>query len=142
MELIYFILGFISTVTGYGIVLLVKTKSSHISLLEELREDTQIRNEHYKLNSLDNLEIQTKLKKVSENYRIIQKQLETDAYEGNKKLNDRITELTKSFNEQGNKNKRLFDMADEQFTKTQREIQQISNTVKKIVDDPNTLARY
>lgn len=142
MELIYFILGFISTVTGYGIVLLVKTKSSHISLLEELHEDTLIRNEHYELNYLNNREIQTKLKKVSENYRIIQKQLETDAYEGNKKLNDRITALTKSFNEQGNKNKRLFDMADEQFIKTQREIQQINNTVKKIVDDPNTLARY
>ena len=142
MELIYFILGFISTVIGYGIVLLVKTKSSYISLLEELREDTQFWNEQFYSIDLDNREIQTKLKKVSENYRIIQKQLETDAYEGNKKLNDRITALTKSFNEQGNKNKRLFDMADEQFTKTQREIQQISNTVKKIVDDPNTLARY
>ena len=36
MELIYFILGFLSTATGYGIVLLTKTKSSHTTLLEEI----------------------------------------------------------------------------------------------------------
>ena len=36
MELIYFILGFLFTVTGYGIVLLTKSKSSYTTLLGEL----------------------------------------------------------------------------------------------------------
>ena len=40
------------------------------------------------------------------------------------------------------KNKGLFDMADKQLIQNQREIQQVSNTVKKIVDDPTILARY
>ena len=63
-------------------------------------------------------------------------------YEGNTKLNDRITELAELFNEQGNRNKRLFDMADKQLRQQQNEIQQATNTLKKIVDDPTTLARY
>ena len=42
MELIYFILGFLSTATGYGIVLLIKTKSSHTLLLEELHSYGEI----------------------------------------------------------------------------------------------------
>ena len=72
----------------------------------------------------------------------IQKQMENDAYEGNTKLNERITSVTELFNEQGNRNKRLFDMADKQLRQNQNEIQQANNTLKKIIDDPTTLARY
>ena len=68
--------------------------------------------------------------------------MKNDAYEGNTKLNERITELAGLFNEQGNRNKRLFDMADKQLRQNQNEIQQANNTLKKIIDDPTTLARY
>ena len=142
MELIYFILGFLSTVTGYGIVLLTKTKSSHTALLKELHSyrDLSFRqldgfvSKHSKLES--------NMKEISEYYNGVQKQMEEDAYEGNTKLNERITELSRLFNEQGNKNKRLFDVADKQLIQNQREIQQANTTLKKIVDDPTILARY
>jgi len=142
MELIYFLLGFLSTATGYGIVLLTKTKSSHTSLLEELHSYGEISRKEF-----DNvLNLSHKLKKdideVSEYYIGVQQKMETDAYEGNTQLNKRITELAELFNEQGNRNKSLFDMADKQLRQQQIEIQQANNTLKKIVDDPTILARY
>jgi hypothetical protein len=82
------------------------------------------------------------MKEISEEYNNVQIQMKTDAYEGNTKLNGRITELAELFNEQGNRNKRLFDIADKQLRQQQNEIQQAANTLKKIVDDPSTLARY
>ena len=142
MELIYFILGFLFTVTGYGIVLLTKTKSSHNTLLEALHSYEEISRKEF--NSVLNLshELKKDIDEVSEYYKDVQKQMENDAYEGNTKLNSRITELAELFNEQGNRNKRLFDMADKQLRQQQNEIQQATNTLKKIVDDPTTLARY
>ena len=82
------------------------------------------------------------MEEVSEYYIGVQQKMETDAYEGNTQLNKRITELAELFNEQGNRNKSLFDMADKQLRQQQIEIQQASNTLKKIVDDPTVLARY
>ncbi len=142
MELIYFILGFLFTATGYGIVLLVKTKSSHKKILKELHSYRDLSFQQFDRTVAKNSKLESNVKQIAENYRIIQKQLETDAYEGNTKLNDRITALTESFNEQGNRNKRLFDMADKQLKQNQLDIQVTANTVKKIIDDPTTLARY
>ena len=142
MELIYFILGFLFTVTGYGIVLLTKTKSSHNTLLEALHSYEEISRKEF--NSVLNLshELKKDIDEVSEYYKDVQEQIKKDAYVGNTKLNERITELAGLFNEQGNRNKRLFDMADKQLRQNQNEIQQANNTLKKIIDDPTTLARY
>ena len=82
------------------------------------------------------------MKEISEEYNNVQIQMKTDAYEANTQLNKRITELAELFNEQGNRNKRLFDIADKQLRQQQNEIQQAANALKKIVDDPSTLARY
>ncbi len=142
MELIYFILGFLFTATGYGIVLLVKTKSSHKKILKELHSYRDLSFQQFDRTVAKNSKLESNVKQIAENYRIIQKQLETDAYEGNTKLNDRITALTESFNEQGNRNKRLFDIADKQLKQNQLDIQVTANKVKKIIDDPTTLARY
>ena len=142
MELIYFILGFLSTATGYGIVLLTKTKSSHNTLLEALHSYEEISRKEF--NSVLNLshELKKDIDEVSEYYKDVQKQMENDAYEGNTKLNGRITELAELFNEQGNRNKRLFDMTDKQLRQNQDEIQRANNRLRKIIDDPTTLARY
>ena len=142
MELIYFILGFLFTVTGYGIVLLTKTKSSHTSLLGELHACRDLTHQQFDRSVAKHNKLEGDMKEISEYYIDVQKQMENDAYEGNTKLNGRITELAELFNEQGNRNKRLFDMADKQLRQQQNEIQQATNTLKKIVDDPTTLARY
>ena len=142
MELIYFILGFLSTATGYGIVLLTKTKSSHTSLLGELHACRDLTHQQFDSSVVKHNKLEGDMKEISEYYIDVQKQMEDDAYEGNTKLNGRITELAELFNEQGNRNKRLFDMADKQLRQQQNEIQQATNTLKKIVDDPTTLARY
>ena len=111
-------------------------------MLEELHSYGEISRKEF-----DNiLNLSHKLKKdideVSEYYIGVQQKMETDAYEGNTQLNKRITELAELFNEQGNRNKSLFDMADKQLRQQQIEIQQANNTLKKIVDDPTILARY
>jgi len=142
MELIYFILGFLFTVTGYGIVLLTKTKSSHTSLLGELHAYRDLTHQQFDRYVAKHNKLEGDMKEISGYYMDVQKQMEDDAYEGNTKLNGRITELAELFNEQGNRNKRLFDMADKQLRQQQNEIQQATNTLKKIVDDPTTLARY
>jgi len=142
MELIYFILGFLFTVTGYGIVLLIKTKSSHIKLLKELYDGRDLTNNQFNVIVDKNKEFEEKIIEVSEYYNKVQIQMENDAYEGNIKLNDRITVLSRLFNEQGNKNKQLFDVADKQLLQNQREIQQLKTSLKTIVDDPTILARY
>lgn len=142
MELIYFILGFLSTATGYGIVLLTKTKSSHKLLLEELHSYGEISRKEFD-NILNlNQKMEKSLEEVSEYYIGVQQKMETDAYEGNTKLNQRITDLVRLFNEQGNKNKILFDTADKRLRDQQNEIKRANNTLKKIVDDPTVLARY
>ena len=125
MELIYFILGFLFTVTGYGIVLLTKTKSSHTSLLGELHACRDLTHQQFDSSVAKHNKLEGDIKKISEYY-----------------IDVRITELAELFNEQGNRNKRLFDMADKQLRQQQNEIQQATNTLKKIVDDPTTLARY
>ena len=142
MELIYFILGFLSTATGYGIVLLTKTKSSHNTLLEELHSYGEISRKEFD-NILNlNHKLERSIDEVSEYYKDVQEQIKKDAYVGNTKLNERITELAGLFNEQGNKNQRLFDIADKQLRQNQNDIQQANSTLKKIIDDPTTLARY
>ena len=142
MELIYFILGFLSTATGYGIVLLTKTKSSHKLLLEELHSYGEISRKEFD-NVLNlNQKMEKSMEEVSEYYIGVQQKMETDAYEGNTKLNQRITDLVRLFNEQGNKNKILFDTADKRLRDQQNEIKRANNTLKKIVDDPTVLARY
>tara|TARA_B110000208_G_scaffold124024_1_gene151294 strand:+ start:136 stop:564 length:429 start_codon:yes stop_codon:yes gene_type:complete len=142
MELIYFILGFLFTVTGYGIVLLTKTKSSHTTLLKELHSYRDTSFQQFDRSVSGQSRLEKEMKEISEYYNDVQRQMENDAYEGNTKLNGRITELAELFNEQGNRNKRLFDMADKQLRQNQNEIQQANNALKKIVDDPTTLARY
>ena len=142
MELIYFILGFLFTVTGYGIVLLTKTKSSHTVLLEELHSYRDLSFQQFDRSVAKHSKLESNMKEISEYYNGVQKQMEEDAYEGNTKLNERITQLAEVFNEQGNRNKRLFDMTDKQLRQQQVEIQQATLTLKKIVDDPTVLARY
>ena len=142
MELIYFILGFLFTATCYGIVLLTKTKSSHTSLLKELYSYRDISFQQFDRSVAKHSKLEGDMREISEYYNVVQRQMEEDAYEGNTKLNERITELAGLFNEQGNRNKRLFDMADKRLREQQNEIQQATTTLKKIVDDPTTLARY
>ena len=142
MELIYFILGFLFTATGYGIVLLTKTKSSHTALLKELHSYRDISFQQFDNSVAKHSKLEGDMREISEYYNVVQRQMEEDAYEGNTKLNERITELAELFNEQGNRNKRLFDIADKRLREQQNEIQQATNTLKKIVDDPTILARY
>ena len=142
MELIYFILGFLSTATGYGIVLLHKTKSSHTTLLEEITLLLDHIHTFEESINDDYENTQTQMGEISGKYNKIQKIMEDDKYSGMVKINERITSVTELFNEQGNRNKRLFDMADQQLRQNQNEIQQANNTLKKIIDDPTTLARY
>jgi hypothetical protein len=142
MELIYFILGFLSTATGYGIVLLTKTKSSHTALLKELHSYRDTSFQQFDRTVARNSKLKKDMEEISEYYIGVQQKMETDAYEGNTQLNKRITELVTLFNEQGKRNKILFDTADKQLRKQQTEIQQATNTLKKIVDDPTVLARY
>ena len=112
MELIYFLLGFLSTATGYGIVLLTKTKSSHTALLKELHSYRDTSFQQFDRTVARNSKLKKDINEVSEYYIGVQQKMETDAYEGNTQLNKRITELAELFNEQGNRNKSLFDMAD------------------------------
>lgn len=142
MELIYFTLGFLFTVTGYGIVLLTKTKSSHTALLKELHSYRDLSFQQFDRSVVNHNELEKNMKEISKYYNSVQKQMKEDAYEGNTKLNERITELAELFNEQGNRNKRLFDTADRMLMEQQNKIQQANNTLKKIVDDPTVLARY
>ncbi len=142
MELIYFILGFLFTVTGYGIVLLTKTKSSHTTLLEELHSYRDISFQQFDRSVAKNSLLEKNMKEISEEYNNVQKQMESDAYEGNTKLNGRITELAGLFNEQGNGNKKLFDVADRQLLNHDREIQMLRSNFQQFSKDKGTIDRY
>lgn len=131
MELIYFILGFLSTATGYGIVLLTKTKSSHTALLKELHSYRDLTYTYHDQLMARFDKVKSEMEEIAEYYVGVQKKMETDAYEGNTQLNKRITELVTLFNEQGKRNKILFDTADKQLRKQQTEIQQATNMLKK-----------
>jgi len=142
MELIYFILGFLFTVTGYGIVLLTKTKSSHTALLKEITQYRDLTYTYHDQLMVRSDKTKSDLKKISEEYNNVQKQMESDAYEGNTKLNGRITELAGLFNEQGNGNKKLFDVADRQLLNHDREIQMLRSNFQQFSKDKGTIDRY
>tara|TARA_R110000796_G_scaffold18817_1_gene56818 strand:- start:163 stop:591 length:429 start_codon:yes stop_codon:yes gene_type:complete len=142
MELIYFILGFLFTVTGYGIVLLTKTKSSYTTLLDELHSYEEISNKEYEVIHNRCHTFEKSIEQVSEYYKGIQKQMEHDAYEGNSKLNERITELAGLFNGQGNSNKKLFDVADNQLRNMNMDITLLKKRLKTQSDDPTFNSRY
>ena len=142
MELIYFILGFLFTVTSYGIVMLYKTKTSHNTLLEEIEQYKDLTHTFTNSMHTELITISDKMEEITRNYYAIQEKLKTDTYEGNNKLNKRITAVTELFNEQGNRNKRLFDTADKQLRQSQNEIQQLKVSLKAMGQDPNMLNRY
>jgi len=142
MELIYFISGILTVGTVYGVLLLRKVKSSHTELLEEssrLYSLTQITQDEI-AGKFDS--VRDQLIEVLDNNEKLRKQMSDDAYMGNTELNQRITELAKTFNKQGLNNKKLFDVADSQFRKINSDVQILNGTIKKFQDDPNLKARY
>ena len=142
MELIYFISGVLTVGTVYGVLLLRKVKSSYDELLEEssrLYSLTQMTQEEI-AGKFDN--VRGQLVEVLDNNEKLGKQMSDDAYAGNTELNERITELVKTFNTQGLSNKKLFDVADSQFRKINSDIQVLNNALKRFQDDPDLKARY
>ena len=57
-------------------------------------------------------------------------------------MNERTTELAKTFNTQGLNNKKLFDVTDSQFRKINSDIQILNSALKRFQDDPDLKARY
>ena len=100
MELIYFISGILTVGTVYGVLLLRKVKSSHTELLESssrLLDLTQATRENVlgKFNDANKRMI-----RINEENEKLLIQMKDDAYVGNTELNERITELVKTFNQQ------------------------------------------
>ena len=142
MELIYFISGILTVGTVYGVLLLRKVKSSHEELLEDssrLYSLTQITQDEVggKFDS-----VRSQLIDVLDNNEKLINQMKNDSYTGNTELNERITELAKTFNKQGLSHKKLFDVADSQFRKINSDIQILNNALKRFQDDPDLKARY
>ena len=142
MELLYFISGILTVGTIYGVLLFRQIKSSHTTLLEELHSYGEISRKEF--DNILNLsqELKKDIDEVSEYYNSVQEQMTTDAYEGNIKLNQRITDLSKTFNQQGNNNKKLFGVADSQLRKINSDIQILNGALKRFQDDPDLKARY
>jgi len=142
MELIYFISGILTVGTVYGVLLLRKVKSSYDEVLEEssrLYSLTQITQDEI-AGKFDS--VREQLIEVLDNNEKLGKQMSEDAYAGNTELNERITELAKTFNTQGLSHKKLFDVADSQFRKINSDIQILNNALKRFQDDPDLKARY
>ncbi len=142
MELIYFISGILTVGTVYGVLLLRKVKSSYDEVLEEssrLYSLTQMTQDEI-AGKFDS--VRGQLIEVLDNNEKLGKQMSDDAYAGNTELNERITELAKTFNKQGLSNKKLFDVADSQFRKINSDIQILNNALKRFQDDPDLKARY
>ena len=142
MELIYFISGILTVGTVYGVLLLRKVKSSHALLLEESSQllDLTHSTRGQVLEMFD--QSSKKMIEVSEQQEKLIEQMQNDSYTGNTELNHRISELAKTFNDQGLGNKKLFDVADSQFRKIQSDIQILNGTLKRYMDDPNMIAKY
>ena len=142
MELIYFISGVLTVGTVYGVLMLRKVKSSYDEVLEEssrLYSLTQITQDEI-AGKFDS--VREHLIEVLDNNEKLGKQMSEDAYAGNTELNERITELAKTFNTQGLSHKKLFDVADSQFRKINSDIQILNNALKRFQDDPDLKARY
>jgi hypothetical protein len=142
MELIYFISGVLTVGTVYGVLLLRKVKSSYDEVLEEssrLYSLTQMTQDEI-AGKFDS--VRGQLIEVLDNNEKLGKQMSDDAYAGNTELNERITDLAKTFNTQGLSHKKLFDIADSQFRKINSDIQILNNALKRFQDDPDLKARY
>jgi len=142
MELIYFISGVLTVGTVYGVLLLRKVKSSYDEVLEEssrLYSLTQMTQDEI-AGKFDS--VRGQLIEVLDNNEKLGKQMSDDAYAGNTELNERITDLAKTFNTQGLSHKKLFDVADSQFRKINSDIQILNNALKRFQDDPDLKARY
>tara|TARA_R110001592_G_scaffold358221_1_gene662465 strand:+ start:1109 stop:1537 length:429 start_codon:yes stop_codon:yes gene_type:complete len=142
MELLYFISGILTVGTIYGVLLFRQIKSSHTTLLEEINQHKD--STHDFTNNMDTelLIISNELENISGYYTNVKNQMEEDNYEGNVKLNQRITDIATEFNRQGNGNKQLFDTIDEMFKKTNNDISQLKLRTKGLGDNRNAIDRY
>jgi len=135
MELIYFIIGFITTTVAYGIVLLHKTKRSHSLLLKDLTKNQE---DSTTQNALREEEILYML----QHYKEIKESMEADAYKSNTELSNSITKLSELIHNKDEGNGKLFDTADIQFKNMWAEIQTIRNNMQRFELDPDVIKRF
>ena len=135
MELIYFILGFLFTVTGYGIVLLYKTKSSHMVLLERLQSQSNI-------SSLREAEVIGNIEDLNMTLNDIQVSMKKDQYKSLSDINKRINNLdqvTASINSNLKESNRVFT---KNISTAMTKYQHLQTQVKQLGQDPNMTSRY
>ena len=135
MELIYFILGFLFTVTGYGVVLLYKTKSSHTVLLEKLQSQSNI-------SSLREAEVIGNIEDLSMTLNDIQVSMKKDQYKSLSDINKRINNLdqvTTSINSNLKESNRVFT---KNISTAMTKYQHLQTQVKQLGQDPNMTSRY
>ena len=135
MELIYFISGILSVGVVYGIILLRAVKSSHTDLLARHQSQSNI-------SSIRDIESKEELEALRILIGDIQANMEKDQYENLGKLSQRIQELDTVSYENVNKIKLSSESNDKNFSRVFSEIQQLKNSYKTMLQDPNFLNRY
>ena len=135
MELLYFISGILSVGVVYGIILLRTVKSSHTDLLARHQSQSNI-------SSIRIIESKEELEALRILIGDIQANMEKDQYESLSGINKRIKELDTVAYSTLDKVQFASKSNDKNFGTVFSEIQQLKNSYKTMLQDPNFLNRY
>ena len=135
MELLYFISGILSVGVVYGIILLRTVKSSHTDLLARHQSQSNI-------SSIRIIESKEELEALRILIGDIQANMEKDQYESLSGINKRIKELDTVAYSTLDKVQFASNSNYKNFGTVFSEIQQLKNSYKTMLQDPNFLNRY
>ena len=119
METIYFIIGVLSTVLGYGVYILHTVKKSHTNLLNELDVHKNFLSHKYK---------ESKMNK--------------DSYKQIGTVNNSLEKHIGNFNSYKETSDKLFYTADTQLKKLFEQHSELNEKLKTLSNDPNFISRY
>ena len=135
MEILYFIVGILSTTLTYSLYQLNVIKKRNKEVLGKYQT-------HINLSSIKYSEMEELVEKNTQIMLNIQSCIEKDQYEDWVKINKKIEKVSKDYYTNLDKIKLRDKTYDQNFSKISSEIQQLKNNIKALGVDPNFLSRY
>ena len=142
METIYFIIGVLSTVLGYGVYILHTVKKSHTNLLNELDVHKNFLSHKYQESIQAYERANKQVGEIKRYVTDIQDKMNKDSYEQIGTVNNSLEKHIGNFNSYKETPDKLFYTADTQLKKLFEQHSELNEKLKTLSNDPNFISRY
>lgn len=132
MELLYFIIGTLTTTVLYAVIQVIATKNENIELRLNI-EDLSYNIEEYIQESLEDIE------NLESRITLVQDKLEEDSYDNIAGVTKQLAELNKMTNAMNVRSGEMVKLTEKQLSAAFTEIQQLKTNIKALNQDPNLI---